>query len=117
MTAIVKDGLPQYTIMIYGDQNDNVSPCISACIHYTIFSVVKLDLYIRALLLDHILARKKTTRTPRVHLVKQYRQEKVSHQILYINNIENKRVDYLVFLELQLSHTKCSNIEQFGRFT
>ena len=37
-----------------------------------IFSVVKLDLCIRALLLDHILALKETSRTPleaRVHLV------------------------------------------------
>ena len=40
-----------------------------SCVHYTIFSVVKLDLYIHALLLDHILSRKKTTRTPRVHHV------------------------------------------------
>ena len=34
-----------------------------------IFSVVKLDLFIRALLLDRILALEKNTRTPRVHLV------------------------------------------------
>ena len=40
-----------------------------SCVPYTIFSVVKLDLCIRELLLDHILALKKTTRTPRVHLV------------------------------------------------
>ena len=40
-----------------------------SCVHYTIFSVVKLDLFIRALLLDRILALEKTTRTPRVHLV------------------------------------------------
>ena len=33
------------------------------------FSVVKLDLFIRALTLDHILAMEKNTRTPRVHLV------------------------------------------------
>ena len=39
------------------------------CVHYTIFSVVKLDLFIRALLLDRILALEKNTRTPRVHLV------------------------------------------------
>ena len=38
-------------------------------VHYTIFSVVKLDLSIRALLLDRILALEKTTRTPSVHLV------------------------------------------------
>ena len=38
-------------------------------VHYTIFSVVKLDLFIRALLLDHILAMEKTTRTPRIHIV------------------------------------------------
>ena len=38
-------------------------------VHYTIFSVVKLHLFIRALLLDRILALEKTTRTPRVHLV------------------------------------------------
>ena len=30
-----------------------------SCVHYTIFSVVKVDLYIRAMLLDHILAWKK----------------------------------------------------------
>ena len=41
-----------------------------SCVHYTIFSVVKLDLFIRALLLDRILPLEKTTRTPRVHLVK-----------------------------------------------
>ena len=40
-----------------------------SCVHYTIFSVVKLDLFIRALLLDRILALEKTTRTPRVHIV------------------------------------------------
>ena len=34
-----------------------------------IFSVVKSSLFIRALLLDRILATEKTTRTPRVHLV------------------------------------------------
>ena len=37
-----------------------------------IFSVVKLDLFIRALLLDRILAMEKTMRTPRVHLVRRY---------------------------------------------
>ena len=40
-----------------------------SCVHYTIFSVVTLDLYIRALLLDRILTLEKTKRTPRVHLV------------------------------------------------
>ena len=40
-----------------------------SCVHYTIFSVVKLDLFIQALLLDRILALEKTTRTLRVHLV------------------------------------------------
>ena len=40
-----------------------------SCVHYTIFSVIKLDLFIRALLLDRILTLEKTTRTPRVHLV------------------------------------------------
>ena len=40
-----------------------------SCVHYTIFSVVKLDLFIPALLLDHILALKKHTHTPRVYLV------------------------------------------------
>ena len=42
-----------------------------SCVHYTIFSVVKSDLFIRALLLDRILVTEKTTRTPRVHLVPQ----------------------------------------------
>ena len=46
---------------------------ILLCVHYSIFSVVKLDLFIRALLLDRILAlEKKTTRTPLVHLVLHY---------------------------------------------
>ena len=40
-----------------------------SCVHYTIFSVVKSDLFIRALLLDRILVTEKNTRTPRVHLV------------------------------------------------
>ena len=40
-----------------------------SCVHYTIFLVVKLDLFIRALLLDRILPLEKTTRTPLVHLV------------------------------------------------
>ena len=38
-------------------------------VHYTIFSVVRLDLFIRALLLNRVLALEKNTRTPRVHLV------------------------------------------------
>ena len=38
-------------------------------VQYTIFSVVKLDLMIRALLLDRIHALESTTRTHRVHLV------------------------------------------------
>ena len=41
-----------------------------SCVHYTIFSVVKLDIFIRALfILDRILDLDKTTRTPCVHLV------------------------------------------------
>ena len=43
-----------------------------SCVHYTIFSAVKLDSFIRALLMDRILALKKTTRTLRVHLVNLY---------------------------------------------
>ena len=39
------------------------------CVHYTIFSVVKLDLFTRALLLYRILALEKTTRTPGVHII------------------------------------------------
>ena len=39
-----------------------------SCAHYTIFSVVKSDLFIRALLLDRILVTKKL----RVHLVLVY---------------------------------------------
>ena len=38
-------------------------------VHYTIFSAIILDLFIRALLPDRILAPEKTTRTPLVHLV------------------------------------------------
>ena len=38
-------------------------------VHYTIFSVAKLNVFIRALLLDRILTLEKTARTPRVHLL------------------------------------------------
>ena len=40
-----------------------------SCVHYTIFSVVKLDLFIRALLLDRIFALKKNKCTHHEHLV------------------------------------------------
>ena len=40
-----------------------------SCVHYTIFSVIKLDLFIRALLLDRILALEQTKCTPCVLLV------------------------------------------------
>ena len=40
-----------------------------SCVHYTMFLVIKLDLFLRALLLDRSLALEKTTRTPRVHIV------------------------------------------------
>ena len=40
-----------------------------SCALYTIFTVIKLDLFIQALLLDYILALEKNTRTPCVHLV------------------------------------------------
>ena len=40
-----------------------------SCVHFMIFSVIKLDLFIRALLLDWIHAMEKNTRTRRVHLV------------------------------------------------
>ena len=42
---------------------------VLSCVHYAIFSVMKLDLFIRALLLDRILALEEATRTPRVLLV------------------------------------------------
>ena len=41
-----------------------------SCVHYTVFSVVELDLYIRALLLVQITVLENTMRTSRVHLVK-----------------------------------------------
>ena len=37
-----------------------------SCVHYSIFSVVKLDLFIRALTRENTLALEKTTRTPRI---------------------------------------------------
>ena len=55
-----------------------------SCVHYTIFSVVKLNLFIRALLLDRILSLGKTTRTPRVHLVFLYSEQ------LHFNDISGK---------------------------
>ena len=56
-------------IVCNGQHCDEQQFQIMSCVHYTIFSVVKLDLFIRALLLDRILALEKTTRTPRVYPV------------------------------------------------
>ena len=72
-----------------------------SCVHYTIFSVIKLDLFIRALLLDRILALEKTTRTPRVHLVNNCNDENVVQIkfwefccVLYVQS--NKSVKHIV---------------------
>ena len=62
----VVESVPCYESQRYDEQQFQTLPCV----HYTIFSVVKSDLFIRALLLDRILALEKTTRTPRVHLVR-----------------------------------------------
>ena len=40
-----------------------------ACVHYTIFSVVKLDLFHTSTVTGSHSYSEKTTRTPRVHLV------------------------------------------------
>ena len=64
-----------------------------------IFSVLKSNLFIRALLLDSILVTEKTTRTPRVHLVKcQYKDVHDSR-----NN--DKQVCYASFLVAHHVHT------------
>ena len=41
-------------------------------VYDTMFSIINVDLSIRALLLDHILALPKNTRTPHMHLVYVY---------------------------------------------
>ena len=51
-----------------------------SCVHYTICSVVKSDIFIRALLLDRNLVTEKTTRTPRVHLLYVIHHVYVIHQ-------------------------------------
>ena len=56
-------------IVSYCQHRDEQQFHTLSSVHYTIFSVVKLDLFIRALLLDRILALEKTTCTPHVHLV------------------------------------------------
>ena len=56
-----------------------------SCVHYTIFSVVKSDLFIRALLLDRILVTEKTTRTPRVHLVIFIIKKITSPVVIYVD--------------------------------
>ena len=55
-----------------------------SCVHYTIFSVVKLDLFIRAQLLDRILALEKNMRTPRVYLV--LKQTTYCLSVVCVNN-------------------------------
>ena len=57
------------------------------------FSVLKSNLFIRALLLDRILVTEKTTRTPRVHLVHFYNCEL---QII-IKTFKNKKVTFSDF--------------------
>ena len=58
------------SIIVYNCQHcDEQQIQTLSCVHYTIFSVVKLNLLIRALLLGRILALEKTTGTPCVHLV------------------------------------------------
>ena len=61
-----------------------------SCVHYSIFSVVKLDLFIRALLLDRILALGKTTRTPHVHLVLITVPLSCSYPNVLLSNYSNK---------------------------
>ena len=68
---------------------------------YSIFSVVKLDLFIRAQLLDRILALEKTTRTSRVHLVLFYRHNTaetiVNYTVIVMRTVLSLTVAYLGF--------------------
>ena len=57
------------SIIVSNSQHCNEQQFQTLSVHYTIFSVVKLDLFKRVLLLDRIHALEKYTRTPRVHLV------------------------------------------------
>ena len=62
--------------------------CVVCTLHEFLSS--KVDLCRRALLLDHILAMKKTTRTPRVHLVIFMNDMKLHDKVLthkYIDDI------------------------------
>ena len=61
-----------------------------SCVHYAIFSIVKSDLFIRALLLDRILVTEKTTRTPRIHLV---------------NLLSNRIIAFPVYLQNKIVRT------------
>ena len=61
------------SIIVYNCQHcDEEQFQTLSCVHYAMVSVVKLDLFIRSLLLDCILALEKLTRMPRVHLVTSY---------------------------------------------
>ena len=70
-----------------------------------IFSVVKLDLWIQALLPDRILALENTMRTPRVHLV-------MFMNILFMNIRSQEQYVVLYFLlkYCNLRHTPRSQI-------
>ena len=65
------DGSTRYimsiSVSIYQHCDKQQFPTLS-WVHYTIFSVAKLDLFMRSLLLDGILAMEKAARTPLVHL-------------------------------------------------
>ena len=55
-----------------------------SCVHYTIFSVIKLDLFIRALVLDRILALKKNYAYASVHLeINCYFQYSIHVQVFF----------------------------------
>ena len=60
------------SIIVSNCQHCNEQHFQTLCTLHDFLSVVKLDLYMRALLLDRILAPEKNTRAPRVHLVHEY---------------------------------------------
>ena len=77
---------------------------ILSCVHYTIFSVVKLDLFIRALLLDRILALEKQ-RVRLVYILSTY----CAHAEPIFKNLNVLTIDKLVIHRMSIMMYKFNN--------
>ena len=74
-----------------------------SCVHYTIFRVVKLNLFIRALLLDRILALKKKLRVRLAYILFMYANDTTLRCCL--EDIKSDNKEQILNIELQRVYT------------